>query len=226
MIGVSTFAYGAAVKWDCMSITSTRGENGISVGCYDFAHPQMIWPEIGFEISVQNQVILFAVVSDYVVAEFIGNWVVAKPGDVACEETTRHLNNYLYHSYMDNSYHLPGMEAVIGTDDGPVTHSGSVSVKKGLDVYLMFAVESIGILDGNAPEIYYGWTQLLTSTDGSVRVGASAIDLDGGPMIVGGGSAIPEPSSTLLLLIGGALLALKRQTSSSPRTLPWQNAIA
>ncbi len=55
---------------------------------------------------------------------------------------------------------------------------------------------------------------MLVGTDGSLRVGASAIDLDGGPMIVGGGSAIPEPSSVLLLLAGGALLVLRRRRAA------------
>ena len=56
------------------------------------------------------------------------------------------------------------------------------------------------------PYYAYGWVE-LSGTD----VRASAWDLDGGPMIVGGGSAIPEPSSAQLLLVCGALLALKRR---------------
>ncbi len=57
------------------------------------------------------------------------------------------------------------------------------------------------------PYYAYGWVE-LSGTD----VRASAWDLDGGPMIVGGGSALtPEPSAALLLLVGGALLVLRRQ---------------
>ena len=46
--------------------------------------------------------------------------------------------------------------------------------------------------------------------DYNLVIASSAIDLDGGPMIVGGG-AIPEPSSGVLLLLGTIILALRRK---------------
>lgn len=58
--------------------------------------------------------------------------------------------------------------------------------------------------------VAYGWVGLQATGDGNLFVVASAIDLDGGPMIVGGGSATPEPSCGLLLLLGAGLLALRR----------------
>lgn len=71
----------------------------------------------------------------------------------------------------------------------------------------------------SAPFYAYGWAELGWDEDGyppGPTVLASAWDLDGGPMIVGGGSALtPEPSSALLLLVGGALLALKRRRGYS-----------
>ena len=71
------------------------------------------------------------------------------------------------------------------------------------NVYLAMCVVTMT----REPYYAYGWVE-LSGTD----VRASAWDLDGGPMIVGGGSALtPEPSSALLLLVGGALLALKRR---------------
>ena len=56
----------------------------------------------------------------------------------------------------------------------------------------------------------YGWVKIGYS-NGQIVVEAAAIDLDGGPMIVGGGAFIPEPSSALLLLVGGAVLGLRRR---------------
>ena len=56
----------------------------------------------------------------------------------------------------------------------------------------------------------YGWVRIGYS-NGQLVAEAAAMDLDGGPMIVGGGAFIPEPSSGLLLLIGGALLAIRRK---------------
>ena len=209
-IGISLLSHGASVQWNCMKITCAEGVDRISVGTYDFAYSHEIWPEIGIEISTMQTFVLLTA-TDMVVPEFLGNWVVSSPGNIVNETTTRHLNNYLYHAYIDNTYQNTGQPAVIGTDDGPLVSGGSVSIRKDSDVYLAFAVESMGIIEGKEPEIYYGWLQLLVGTDGQVSVGASAIDLDGGPMIVGGGSAIPEPSTALLLFVGGALLALRRR---------------
>lgn len=56
----------------------------------------------------------------------------------------------------------------------------------------------------------YGWVKIGYS-NGQIVAEAAAIDLDGGPMIVGGGAFIPEPSSVLLLIVGGAVLVLRRR---------------
>ena len=59
----------------------------------------------------------------------------------------------------------------------------------------------------------YGWVSIGVDDDGSPYLVHSAIDLDGGPMIVGGGAwegGIPEPSGGMLLLIGAAVLGLRR----------------
>ena len=62
----------------------------------------------------------------------------------------------------------------------------------------------------------YGWIRLrVIDMYGKASIAdMSAIDLEGGPMIVGGGAwegGTPEPASGLLLLCGGALLALRRR---------------
>ena len=79
------------------------------------------------------------------------------------------------------------------------------------DVYLAIILTDY---DGN--EIY-GWMELqVLGRDGNGYLLGwhSALDLDGGPMVVGGGAwdgSTPEPASGLLLLVGCALLALKRR---------------
>ena len=67
------------------------------------------------------------------------------------------------------------------------------------------------------PNYIYGWVEISADEDGTLKLVGSAIDIDGGPMIVGSGSATPEPSSALLLLVGGALLALRRRVPHEPR---------
>ena len=68
---------------------------------------------------------------------------------------------------------------------------------------------------GESPgELVYGWIAMSYNGDSLVLTG-SAWDADGGPMIVGGGSAlIPEPSAAVLLFVGGALLALRRRRTN------------
>ena len=75
---------------------------------------------------------------------------------------------------------------------------------------------AIAYVDGTGDEML-GWLQLFvygTETGGNVLGWTSAIDLDGGPMIVGGGAwedSTPEPTSGLLLFFGAALLTLRRR---------------
>ncbi len=127
------------------------------------------------------------------------NLIVAQPGDVASHVSTRNLSKdaYFVHSFIDD-------EDYYGT--------GSVSASLDSSVYMMF-VFSDDMVHPHDPSYIYGWVEIAVSADGTLSLGRSAIDLDGGPMIVGGGAwegATPEPASGVLLLIGGALLALRR----------------
>ena len=81
--------------------------------------------------------------------------------------------------------------------------------------YLKFLIqdydEVVDYINGKVPDAttyYYGWAEYVVDEDGTFKILNSAIDFDGGPMIVG---AIPEPTSGFLLLLGVAGLALRRQ---------------
>lgn len=82
--------------------------------------------------------------------------------------------------------------------------------------YVMFAIEDMEDAwayrlkeTTEPPQLYYGWAEYAVSEDGTFKILNSAIDFDGGGMIVGSG-AVPEPTSGLLLLLGIAGLVLRR----------------
>ena len=78
--------------------------------------------------------------------------------------------------------------------------------------------ENVGFDDPRkySGEYLYGWISLDIDSDGNLTLSGSAIDLDGGPMIVGGGAwtgGIPEPSGGMLFLLGVVALGLRRKTA-------------
>lgn len=94
--------------------------------------------------------------------------------------------------------------------------TGSLSVNVNQPFYLAFQVFELidngleGITRGDA---YYGWTEFRIAKSSDVELISSAVDLDGYAMIVGGGTATPEPSSGVLLLLGLSLLSLRRRAT-------------
>lgn len=128
------------------------------------------------------------------------NLIVAQPGDIASYASTRNLSK---DAYFDHSF----------IDDEDYYGTGSTTASPGSSVYMMF-VFSDDMVHPRDPSYIYGWVEIAVSADGTLNLGRSAIDLDGGPMIVGGGAwegSTPEPASGLLLLVGGALLAMRRR---------------
>ena len=130
---------------------------------------------------------------------FAGNWLSAANGDIVSETATRHLDHYFYSQFMDDA----------GTGESYAYSADLIKVNSGETFYLMFCVD----MDYPSLEVIYGWVELYMNPDGTISYLHSAYDLDGGPMVVGGGAwtgGIPEPSGGILLLLGVAALGLRR----------------
>ena len=124
------------------------------------------------------------------------NMVKANPGEVIDATTTRFLDesHYLIH------YELDGGDPVFG----------QLELNLYDEVFLAYASYS----GGGGEAIYYGWVSLSIDSEGMLY-SYGAVDLDHGPMIVGGGAwegGIPEPSGGILFLLGAAVLGLRRGT--------------
>ena len=122
--------------------------------------------------------------------------VKANPGEVIDATTTRFLDesHYLIH------YELDGGDPVFG----------QLELNLYDEVFLAYASYS----GGGGEAIYYGWVSLSIDSEGMLY-SYGAVDLDHGPMIVGGGAwegGIPEPSGGILFLLGAAVLGLRRGT--------------
>jgi hypothetical protein len=120
-------------------------------------------------------------------------------GDTVSEETVRGNQYYFYSNWIDAE---PGY-------DGGSPETSSVYIPIGGEVYL-------GFLSENAPGYsYYGWLSLIF--DGTnVRVGQSAVESTGAPIVILP-RQIPEPGTLSLFLVGIAGLMLKR------RHLDWRD---
>ena len=133
------------------------------------------------------------------------NWVIAQKDSMVNASTTRFLHDdeYLLHYMFDDNRYLGPKELTVEANTG---------------LYLAFACSDV--IAYSSPEVapvVYGWVELIVDENGNVIAASSAADLDGGPMVVGGGAwdgNIPEPSGGLLFLLGAATLGLRRK---SPR---------
>lgn len=113
-------------------------------------------------------------------------------GDTVSEETVRGDQSYFYSNWIDAE---PGY-------DGGSPATSSAFIPTGGEIYFGFLVEDW------TDSYFYGWLSLIF--DGSeVRVGQSAVEASGGPIIIQPRS-IPEPGAAVLIVLGAAAFLLRR----------------
>ena len=135
-----------------------------------------------------------------------GAWLEAYVGDLVDESTIFGHHDYWFYEMAKSQ---------------PAYASGILKeVELGKPYYLMFAIEDMEDAwayrleeTTEPPALYYGWAEYMVDENGQFKILQSAIDFDGGPMIIVGG-AIPEPTSGVLLLLGIAGLALRRRKAA------------
>ena len=191
--------HGTNVQWGDVALDFIYEDAGVST--YD-VHRSLDVGGVGMAMTADlrftvskmgSSVVLESVTSDLL---FAGSWLEMGYGDVVSMSTARNVGSYFYHIF---------------TDEGIGEYSTyDITVQSGEDFYLAFAAA----LDASYTSFAYGWVGLKADDYGHLTMTGSAVDLDGGPMVVGGGAytgATPEPSAGLLLLVGAAALGLRRR---------------
>ena len=185
--------------WSCLHDDDISGRFSIEWYSVDFGIGSSVWIDVmGNFVSDGNRATMTA---DGGVLESIGNWVKAEYGTCVDASTVRNQKEYFQRGPFD--------------DGGTSTYD--VTIEQDHITYLAFCGE---ILSGDMSSLartgvyLYGWVSLGVDENGIPVLTGSAIDLDGGPMIVGGGAwtgGIPEPSGGMLFLLGMAMLGLRRR---------------
>ncbi len=196
----------ATVVWDSMSSTQQTYDHntfllyaeypGLYGGTLVVSTPSEIF------VSVENvDASHFRLVFSHGMYGSYENWIVAQKNSLVDASTTRLLQDedYLLHYMLDDDRYLGAKDLIVEANVG---------------LYLAFVCSDvIGYSDPSEVPVVYGWVELVVDDNGNVIASSSAADLDGGPMVVGGGAwegGIPEPSGGMLLLIGAAVLGLRR----------------
>ena len=177
---------GDSFKWNGSDYVPTGSAGGIGIWYYETQGVMPASPELAFIFYPTVYGAILELYPDGINLASRTRWLLGEAGDIVSVAIFQGSGQYLFDPAGNGQAFEMGMSV--------------------LDTVLI-AFEA-----GESPgELVYGWVAMSYNGD-SLALTGSAFDADGGPMIVGGGSALtPEPSSALLLLVGGALLALKRQ---------------
>lgn len=187
---------GATVVWNALEV---RLDEGCYVESYMGKCGSLSLGIVSQRIGTE----MYSVAFESVNLLFVGTWMEAALNDIAGVSTIRNDASVLAYTVREDG-------------DFWVEGGAPISVKSNSDFYLMFACNG---LDEHleVSDTVYGWVGYHIDQRGQITVLSSAWDLDGGPMIVGGGSATPEPSGGLLLVLGAAALALRRKNGVNVR---------
>ena len=125
-------------------------------------------------------------------AAFAMNLREMQVGDMVSEETVRGNHNFFYANWVDAE---PGY-------DGGSPETSSLFMYPDDEVYIGFVMQPRN-------NYYYGWFSLIfDGTD--IRVGQSAMDISGAPIVILP-RQIPEPGTLSLVLFGIVALSMRRQ---------------
>lgn len=202
----ATILHGTSIEWGILEyepttysntilIRSTRIGDGIDISFY-FSNDG---DTIGFSRNNDRQGSA-ADIQTYA----SGAWLNSQKGDIVTFESMLWQNKYLIEETFGSIYNF---SSKMFADYDPNTNQ-----------YLKFIVQDrFEVADylngrgGDPATCYTGWAEYIIDDAGTIKILNSAIDFDGGPMIVG---AIPEPTSGLLLILGLTALALRRKPIS------------
>ena len=177
---------GDSFKWNGSDYVPTGSAGGIGIWYYETQGVMPASPELAFIFYPTVYGARIELYPDGINTASRTRWLLGEAGDIVSEAMFQGSGQYLF---------------------DPAGNGQAFEMEMSVLDTVLIAFEA-----GESPgELVYGWVAMSYNGDSLALIG-SAFDADGGPMIVGGGSALtPEPSSALLLLVGGALLALKRQ---------------
>lgn len=203
---------GANIEWDFLHY------NNGDIGAEVYAHENNRL-DVFFDINMKkfgNDTYLWASENDLrrgslapVQSWNSGAWLEAYVGDLVDASTIFGRHDYWF-------YEMANAQPEYGYGEPKI-------IEFDKSYYLMFAIEDMDDAwayrlkeTTEPPQLYYGWAEYAVSEDGTFKILNSAIDFDGGPMIVGFG-AVPEPASGLLIILGIASLTLRRCISITTR---------
>lgn len=205
---MSIKAFSSSVLWNCFKLVD-MGEFASGTYSLGFSASGEMYPDINLGVQDGNSSV--RIQGTITMEGAMGTWIIPCLGDV--------LDAHVF----ENALQIFAYRNLVGSGTIPMT------ISKGSSFYLGVQIEKLSSVwpadwngDWSDPRIYsgeycYGWVQLLVDETGTLSLLGSAMDLDGGAMVVGGGLAIPEPSGGVLLLLGMSVLALKRRRAEPVR---------